>query len=149
MAQKIEIGPIDFEIARSAGRIYKSFINLGKHHHDDEELQIFPVLNRISLKLAEHVDHAKNEHKKLEALWAIIAPQLVNPVSIKDGAEFAATTREFTGLKRTHITFEEEDIFDLAQHLIGQRELVNIGHKMAERRSVAYPVKYKSETIIA
>lgn len=141
LAQKIETGPIGFEIAASAGKIYKYFKTSGKHHHEDEEIEIFPILNRTSLKLADRVNQAKKEHEKQDVLWAIIAPQLANPVSIKDGGEFAATAREFIESQRAHITFEEEELFELAQHLIGQAELEKIGRKMAERRGVAYRPK--------
>lgn len=138
LAKKIETGPIGFEIAGAGGKIYKYFKTAGKHHHEDEEIEIFPILNRTSLKLADRVNQAKQEHEKLDALWAIIAPQLANPVSIKDGAEFAATALEFTQSQRAHIIFEEEELFELAQHLIGQAELEKIGQNMAKRRGVAY-----------
>ncbi|MCW8888139.1 MAG: hemerythrin domain-containing protein [Gammaproteobacteria bacterium] len=141
LSQKIETGPIGFEIAGSAGKIYRYFKTSGKHHHDDEEINIFPILNRTSLKLADRVNRAKQEHTHQDELWAILAPQLANPISIKDGAEFSATAREFIESQRAHVKFEEEELFEMAQHLIGQAELEKIGRKMAERRGVAYRPK--------
>ena len=138
VAQKIESGPIGFEIAGSAGKVYRYFKTAGKHHHEDEEKQIFPILNRTSLKLADRVNQARKEHQNQDALWATIAPQLANPISIKDSAAFAATAREFIESQRAHIKFEEEELFEIAQHLIGQADLEKIGRKMAERRGVAY-----------
>ena len=138
LSQKIESGPIGFEIAASAGKIYRYFKTSGKHHHDDEEVDIFPILNRTSLKLADRVNRARKEHAHQDELWATIAPQLANPVSIKDGSVFAATAREFIESQRTHVEFEEEELLEIAQHLIGHKDLEKIGRKMAERRGVAY-----------
>ncbi|MDH3355604.1 MAG: hemerythrin domain-containing protein [Chromatiales bacterium] len=138
ITQKIESGPIGFEIAGGAGKIYRYFKTAGKQHHDDEELEIFPILNRTSLKLADRVNQARKEHERQDALWATIAPQLANPISIKDSAAFAAVAREFIELQRTHVVFEEEELFNIAQHLIGQADLEKIGRKMAKRRGVAY-----------
>ncbi len=138
LVQKIESGPIDFKIAGSAGKIYRYFKTSGKHHHDDEEIELFPILNRTSLKLADRVNQAKQEHARQDELWATIAPQLANPVAIKDGAAFAATAREFIESQRAHVTFEEEELFEMAQHLIGEAELEKIGRKMAGRRGIAY-----------
>lgn len=138
LAEKIESGPIGFEIAGSAGKVYRYFKKSGKHHHDDEEQDIFPILNRTSLKLADRVNQAKREHAHQDELWATIAPQLANPISIKDGAVFAATAREFIESQRAHVKFEEEELIELAQHLISQADLEKIGQKMAKRRGVAY-----------
>jgi hemerythrin-like domain-containing protein len=138
LAAKIESGPIGFEIAGSAGKVYRYFKTSGKHHHDDEEIDIFPILNRTSLKLADRVNRAKREHARQDELWATIAPQLANPVMIKDGAAFAATAREFIESQRAHVQFEEDELLEIAQHLIGHAELEKIGRKMAERRGVAY-----------
>jgi len=138
LSQKIESGPIGFEIAGSASKIYRYFKTSGKHHHQDEEIELFPILNRTSLKLADRVNRAKQEHGHQDQLWATIAPLLANPVSINDGVAFATTAREFIESQRTHIAFEEEELFEIAQHLIGQADLEKIGRKMAERRGVAY-----------
>lgn len=141
LAQTIESGPIDFKVAGSAGKVYRYFKTAGRHHHDDEEIDIFPLLNRTSLKLADRVNRAKQEHLHQDELWATLAPQLANPVAIKDGSTFAATAREFIESQRTHLRFEEEELFEMAQHLIGQADLEKIGRKMAERRGVAYRTK--------
>ncbi len=138
LVQTIEKGPIDFKVAGEAGKIYRYFKTEGKHHHDDEEIEIFPLLNRTSLKLADRVNRAKQEHARQDELWATIAPQLANPVSIKDGAAFAATVREFIESQQAHLKFEEEELFEIAQHLIGHADLEKIGRKMAERRGTAY-----------
>ena len=138
VAQTVESGPIDFKLAGSAGKIYRYFKTAGKHHHDDEEIDIFPILNRTSLKLADRVNQARSEHARQDELWATIAPQLANPVAIKDGPLFAATVREFIESQHAHVKFEEEELFEVAQHLIGQADLEKIGRKMAERRGVAY-----------
>lgn len=141
LAQTIESGPIDFKVAGNAGKIYRYFKKEGKHHHDDEEIEIFPLLNRTSLKLADRVNRAKQEHVRQDELWATIAPQLANPVAIKDASAFATTAREFIESQRAHVKFEEEELFEIAQHLISQADLEKIGRKMAERRGAAYRTK--------
>lgn len=141
VAQTVETGPIDFKLAGSAGKIYRYFKKAGKHHHEDEEIDIFPLLNRTSLKLADRVNQAKQEHARQDELWCILAPQLANPVAIKDASAFVATAHEFIESQRVHVKFEEEELFEMAQHLIGQADLEKIGRQMAKRRGVAYRAK--------
>ena len=68
-------GP-DAEARKTAERINRYFSTSAELHHRDEEEDLFPRLNRQSLKIAELVFALKKEHKQLETLWKTLAPEL-------------------------------------------------------------------------
>ena len=127
---------LDQDAKEAAAQVHKYFSVAGKHHHQDEEQNIFPPLARTSLKLADLVHQLKQEHEKLDALWAGLAPLLARPASIEDIDAFGEMARQFADAYRAHVRRENEDLLDIAQHIFSSDELKKIGEKMAERRGL-------------
>ena len=71
-------GRNDFDTdAREAARnIMRYFTQSAPQHHRDEEEDIFPRINRLSLKTAELIHNLKKEHDTLDALWKKLEPGL-------------------------------------------------------------------------
>jgi len=128
-------GP-DTEACRTAERITRYFSTSAKLHHRDEEEDIFPRLNRQSLKIAELVYALKNEHDELETLWETISPELKQLPEEVFSEEFSRAASDFCNLYRQHIERENMEFLPLAANSLSQQELVEIGESMAERRGV-------------
>lgn len=136
LADHITAGGVDAEAREAAARIYKYFSQAARHHHQDEEQDLFPRLARQSLKLADRVHARKQEHQNIEALWQQLVPLLTRPAEINDPAAFQSLAQQFATAYRDHIRQENEELLEIAQHIFSREELRQIGEKMAERRGI-------------
>lgn len=127
---------IDQDAREAAAQVHKYFSVAGKHHHQDEEQDIFPRLARQSLKLADLIHRLKQAHRTIDALWEPLAPLLARPATIQDSEAFSALVEPFTEAYRSHVRQENEELLDRAQHIFGSDELKEIGEKMAARRGL-------------
>jgi hemerythrin-like domain-containing protein len=130
---------VDAEARSAAGKIHHYFSTAGQHHHQDEEQDLFPRLARQSLKLADRVHRLRQEHTRMDALWQQLGPLLAAPARIDDLDAFAAQIAEFTALYRDHIARENEDLLELARHILSSDEVKKLGKQMAERRGRPAP----------
>ena len=131
---------LDQEAHEAAAQVHRYFSVAAKHHHEDEEQDVFPRLARQSLKLADLVHTLKLEHEQLEALWAKLSPLLAKPASIEDVNSFQALAERFADAYRTHVRKENSELLEMAQHIFSSDELMQIGRAMAERRGVKLPL---------
>lgn len=123
--------------ARSAIRAaVQYFTTSARHHHQDEEQDLFPILNRQSLKLADRVYTLKQEHARLEAAWDALANAFKKSGELAGNSEFPSLIENFCALYRAHIEFENREILSIAQHILSQRQLEDMGDAMARRRGV-------------
>ena len=86
----ISANGIDSEARSTIAKITRYFTTSAVQHHQDEEENLFPLLNRQSLKLAEIIYRLNQEHKELSRLWGLIHAALKQPATLADNAEFAA-----------------------------------------------------------
>jgi hemerythrin-like domain-containing protein len=131
-------GP-DEEARKAAARIHRYFSTSAGLHHEDEEKDIFPLLGRQSLKLADLVHGLRQEHRRLDALWARIGPGLNDPRGIAELADFAQQARAFCEVNRHHIALEETELLVYARNSLSSRRLEEIGTSMAQRRGARFP----------
>ena len=131
-------GP-DQEAREAAAQVHRYFSVAAKHHHEDEEQDVFPRLAHQSLKLADLIHSLKKDHEQLEALWAEIAPLLAKPAGIENIEAFQTLAGRFADAYRTHARMENSELLDMAQHIFSSDELKQIGRAMAERRGVKQP----------
>jgi hemerythrin-like domain-containing protein len=129
-------GP-DSEARKTAEKITRYFSTSARLHHRDEEEDLFPRLNRQSLKIAELVYALKNEHEQLETLWETLSPELKKLPGEGFSGEFTRTAADFCSLYKRHIEHENMEFLPLAANSLSQQELVAIGESMAERRGVS------------
>jgi pyridoxamine 5'-phosphate oxidase len=105
-------------------------------HHRDEEEDLFPRLNRQSIRIAELIRDLKQEHEKLDQLWEIISPELKKLPDDKFSDNFLQASNEFCTLSRQHVTRENMEFLPLAANSLSELELKDIGESMAARRGV-------------
>ena len=125
--------------AREAARnISRYFSNSAVLHHRDEEEDLFPRINRQSLRIAELIHTLKKEHETLDALWNRIAPELKQLPGDGFSSAFKQAAQEFSTLCGEHIARENRELLPLASNSLSHQELAEIGEKMAARRGVKF-----------
>jgi hemerythrin-like domain-containing protein len=122
----------------SAQQVVRYFTSSAPLHHRDEEEDLFPRLNRQSIKIAELIYSLKKDHEQLDRLWSELAPVLRQLPA--DGLEstFIEQVHAFCKLCREHIQRENREFLPLAAGSLSQQELGAVGEAMAARRGVRY-----------
>jgi hemerythrin-like domain-containing protein len=127
---------VDAEARSAISNAVSYFSRSAVHHHQDEEEDLFPLLQHQSLKLADMIYRLKQEHEQLAARWESLAAAFRKPGDLGENPEFATQLQQFCGLYREHIKFENEDLLAMAQHILSQRQLEEMGDAMARRRGL-------------
>ena len=128
----------DAAARETARNISHYFSHSAVLHHRDEEEDLFPRINRQSLKIAELIHTLKKEHETLDSLWESIAPELKQ----RPGDGFSQTCKqaahEYSTLCGQHIARENRELLPLASNSLSQQALTEIGESMAARRGVRF-----------
>ncbi len=126
---------LDAAARTAVGNLLRYFTTAGRHHHQDEEQDLFPLLARQSLKLADRVHRLHQDHARMETLWQALEPFLKKP----DPAQVPeAAITEFVALYRDHIGRENDDLLEMAHHILSNADLKKLGTRMAERRGIRH-----------
>ncbi len=138
LADQAEAGADAAALRAPAAEINRHFGVEAELHHRDEEEDLFPILARQSLKLADRVHQARSGHEELEAAWHRLGPALrdVNAI-VADPATFAANARAFVELQQAHSHGEAEELLDMAQHILSAKQLDELSKAMRKRRGLA------------
>jgi len=129
---------LDDEARSAITRVVNYFSTSAVHHHEDEEQDLFPLLNGQSLKLAEMIFKLKQDHKQLEKLWQQLSADLKQDSTLVDNPDFEAHVTLFCTAYREHIDMENRELLFMAQHSLSSRQLEDMGRSMAKRRGVTF-----------
>jgi hemerythrin-like domain-containing protein len=140
LAQHLREHGADEQARQAAANIRRYFDAAGKHHHEDEEHDLFPILRRIAersnaVELRSLLDTLIAEHRLMEQQWSALKPMLL---AVENGQAVtlnAAQVAQFTALYASHIEREEQGVFTKASELLSQPQLERLGQTMAARRS--------------
>jgi len=124
---------LDAEARRAAAEVHRYFTTAGRHHHADEEQDLFPLL-RGDPSLALLLAGLESDHRRMESLWSQLEPLLAAPDTITDIDALAARVRDFAALYAAHIERENSELLPRAEQLISGPLLAVIGERMARRR---------------
>ena len=138
LAALLDKASLDDEARDAARKLSRYFSQSAPLHHRDEEEDLFPRINRQSLKTAELVHTLKKQHETLDALWNDIAPELKKLPADGFSDAFKQSAMEFSTLCREHIAMENRELLPLASNSLSQQALAEIGERMAARRGVKY-----------
>jgi len=127
---------VDDEARGAISRVLRCFTTSAVHHHQDKEQNLYPILNRQSLKLADIIYRLKRELGELAGLWNIIGADLKTPTALQDNKTFATQVEKFCRGYRQHIAYEARELLGIAPHILSQRQLAELGDAMAKRRGV-------------
>lgn len=122
----------------TARKVRSYFSNSARLHHQDEETDLFPLLARQSLKLADLVHALRQEHEQLDTLWAALEPGLKQVTQLDDPDAFIATATRFCELGRHHVKRENLELLPVAASSLSSEQIKDIGVLMAGRRGVSF-----------
>ena len=131
----------DAQSQQAARAVLTYFDTAAVHHHEDEERNLFPLLELVGASGAcDLVETLTLEHDELSLLWRRLRTGLrrIEAGAAPDLDE--ALVRRFISLNRAHIEFENTHVLPLARQVLGAAELGRLGRAMAARRGVAFPV---------
>ncbi len=127
---------VDDEARSAIGKVVHYFTTGAVHHHQDEEQDLFPQLIHQSLKLAEIIHRLKQEHVELVGLWDQLQQDMSKASTLAENTDFPAHVDQFCNAYREHINYENSELLGMAQHILSQRQLEDLGRAMARRRSI-------------
>ena len=137
---------VDAEASTAAQAILRYFEKSAGHHHEDEDRDLFPLLEkRISdagelARFRELRRQLEADHARMAACWAKLRKPLQG---IAEGIPKSLDTSEvatFRGIYETHIPAEDGAIPDLAKRYFTAADLESLGRSMAARRGVEFSV---------
>jgi hemerythrin-like domain-containing protein len=134
LIQHINEQGVDMEASGAAGRVFRYFNTSAKLHHQDEEQDLFPLLSRQTIKIAELIHGLRQDHQRMNELWSQLAPGLKRPQELEGNEALQDLAREFIGLYREHIRRENKEFIPLASHSLSTRQLKDAGDAMKRRR---------------
>jgi hemerythrin-like domain-containing protein len=125
---------VDRQARESAQRVLRYFNTAGVLHHQDEELDLFPMLGdgHDSRVL---IDRLCAEHRDLERRWAELALQLEGLLNDHyDREAFDIRVAAFCAGYRRHIEVEDNLLLVQAKDLLSTAQVRQLGESMAARR---------------
>lgn len=130
----------DPDSQQAARAILAYFDRAAVQHHEDEERNLFPLLEEAGATGAcDLVELLTREHDEVAMLWRLLRPLLHKVAEARPcGLDERLVTR-FAVLNRSHLEFENAHLLPLARQVLGPAALERLGRAMAARRSVTYP----------
>jgi len=133
-------GP-DAAAREAAHNVMRYFDTSAKHHHADEEDDLFPALLEAAspegrAALRELIDALRAQHRELEQAWGVVRRQLeaVHGGTLRELN--AATVGRLVERYRSHIAREEAELLPLAARILGPAQLDGVGSAMRARRGI-------------
>ncbi|HET7524661.1 MAG TPA: hemerythrin domain-containing protein [Burkholderiaceae bacterium] len=143
----------DQQARDAASAIVRYFDTSARHHHADEEVDLFPALiesmaGSDAVCLRDLAASLSADHREREHRWRHLRPALEQVASGDAAALAADEVQAFVGLYERHIAREEAELLPVAKRLLGDAELDRIGLAMRARRDSfkAEPLDQPSES---
>jgi iron-sulfur cluster repair protein YtfE (RIC family) len=139
LAAHLSVHGADMQAQKAAANVMRYFNTAGVNHHQDEEVDLFPVLARIASEEREVnimllIDELRAEHREMEQGWQVLREVLAR-IARGERAELAPDA--FAGLYRQHIAREENALLPYAASVLVAAQRASLGTSMAARRRVA------------
>ncbi len=137
---------IDAEASTAAQSILRYFERSGPHHHEDEDRDLFPLLEKRITDAGEAAAlprAARAAGGRPPPHGAVLGEARKPLQGIADGIAkplVEADVHAFRSIYETHIPAEDAAIPELARRYLSAADLEALGRSMATRRGVAYPV---------
>jgi hemerythrin-like domain-containing protein len=126
------------QLRDTARKVSSYFANSARLHHRDEETDLFPLLARQSLKLADLIHALRQEHAQLDTLWTTLETGLKQVTQLDDPDTFVATATRFCELGRQHVQRENMELLPVAASSLSSEQIKDIGVAMAARRGTGF-----------
>lgn len=136
---------IDAEASAAAESVLRYFRKAATDHHEDEEKDVFPMLEARILDPTEAArfrdlrEQLEGDHRTLESAWTRVRKPLEG---IAEGLMRSIAEADVEALASgyaAHIRDEETALRDLVDRWLGPRDLETLGRAMAARRTITFP----------
>lgn len=132
----------DTPAQQAARAVLAYFDRAAVHHHDDEERNLFPLLEEAGAPGAcELAETLTLEHEEQALLWRRLRAQLTAIEAGTSAMLDAVPAGRFIALNRSHLAFENARVLPLARQALGPAAIERLGRAMAARRGVAFEGK--------
>lgn len=143
LAEHLPLNGCDLPAQQAAQMILRYFDTAGKHHHHDEEIDLFPALRIAADFEGETIEALLErliaEHRGMLTAWQELRAALVKLAAGTDTPLAIELVEQFTRSHSEHIAIEEAELLPLAARLLDRRQLIRLGMHMAERRGAKFP----------
>jgi hemerythrin-like domain-containing protein len=138
LMQHLPMHGCDTQAQQAAQAILRYFDTAGKFHHQDEEVDLFPLLRACNNDDAnELIQQLTDEHHSMDELWLRLRTQLQEIADGKSTALERALVGDFSLAYGRHVMTENMKLLPLAARLLDDQQLLMIGKNMATRRGVS------------
>lgn len=128
----------DEEAQMGAASIRRYFNEAAPRHHEDEEVDMFPLLrdrHRDAATLAA-LDHVEADHLAMADLWRQLDAVLARLSAGEAVTPDAALVARFAAMYDQHIDIEENVLLPALKRALGPADWNAVGRAMAERRGL-------------
>ncbi len=141
----VETKGVDAEASAAAQAILRYFLQAAVNHHQDEEIDVFPLLERRITDPGERArfhatrEKLESDHRALESAWS----RLRRPLDgISEGLTRALPGQDvddFVAAYANHILLEESTLREFFDRWLGDADRETLGRAMAARRMPPKP----------
>lgn len=130
----------DAAAAQAAAAVLRYFDTAALLHHADEEEDLFPALlesmaGSDAICLRTLTDTLEQAHVTLGAQWRGLQTVLRQVSAGAPGVLDAQAVKSFVQAYADHIALEEQELLPMAQRLLSEQSLRDIGAAMRQRRN--------------
>ncbi len=137
LMQHLPMHGCDTQAQQAAQAILRYFDTAGQFHHQDEEMDLFPLLRACSNPDADKLmEQLLAEHQSMDSMWGVLRSQLQ---AISDGKTADLDRKivaDFSLAYGRHVMLENMKLLPLAAKLLDDKKLLDMGKNMAKRRGV-------------
>jgi hemerythrin-like domain-containing protein len=141
----VQVHGVDADASLAAQQVLRYFVKAAEHHHEDEEKDVFPLLEaripageeKARFNALRH--RLESDHDAVRLQWSRLRKPLE---AIGDGLQrslAASEVREFVAAYRRHIAAEEEALTQLFDRWIDEKDRGALGRSMRARRATPPP----------
>ena len=141
LATHIQTHGSDMQARTAAVNVMRYFDTAAKHHHEDEEADLFPALLEAmagsdAVCLRELVAGLAGEHRDFERMWTGLRSDLAEIVVGGAALLPPAAVESFVAAYASHIEKEDSELLPLAARILSEGQLDAIGRAMRLRRGI-------------
>ncbi len=136
---------VDDSARVTATSIRRYFDEAAPRHHEDEEIDLFPLVRRRaaekadaaeSERLAQVIAALESDHAELHAMWSALRQALAQIEAGRPGPLDGALVALFAGRFLDHAEREDTQVAPAFRRLLTKADLAAVGQAMAKRRGV-------------
>jgi hemerythrin-like domain-containing protein len=141
LAEHVARHGADDDAHQAAENVMRYFDTAGRHHHEDEEQDVFPrVLSSVPPEKRDAaralITRLEQDHRRMDEAWRELRSVLERIAARESVSLSPAVVERFSALYAEHIAVEEDQFLPLADSVLSGEVEEAIGQSMAKRRGV-------------